>query len=103
MFHIAVENVKHNNWYTEKIGEAFSTKTLPIYWGCPNIDKFGYDERGIIRFNNTDELIEIVNEYIKNNNECALIYFRNNFSEYYSDFNILKRNNYSITFFNQCV
>jgi len=69
MFHVCVENVKHNNWYTEKIGEAFCTKTVPIYWGCPNIGEF-YDERGIIRFDSLEELSYIINnltedDYIK--------------------------------------
>ena len=40
MYHVAVENVKYNNFYTEKISDAFSTKTIPIYWGCPNINEF---------------------------------------------------------------
>lgn len=61
MFHISVENIKTNNWYTEKITDAFATKTLPIYWGCPNLGELGYDERGIIRFNTREELIETVN------------------------------------------
>lgn len=61
MFHIAIENVNYNNWYTEKIGDAFSTKTVPIYWGCPNLGDLGYDERGIIRFSTLPELIDIVN------------------------------------------
>jgi hypothetical protein len=61
MFHIAVENIKHNNWFTEKIGDAFNTKTVPIYNGCLNLSEFGYDERGIIRFGNTEDLIYIVN------------------------------------------
>lgn len=61
MFHVCVENVSYNNWYTEKISDAFNTKTVPIYWGCPNISDFGYDERGIIRFGNIEELIYIVN------------------------------------------
>jgi len=60
MFHVAVENVKENNWYTEKIGEAFCTKTVPIYWGCPNIGDY-YDERGIIKFDTIEELTYIVN------------------------------------------
>jgi hypothetical protein len=60
MFHIAVENVKHNNWYTEKIGDAFASKTIPIYWGCPNIGDY-FDERGIIRFETKEELIKIIN------------------------------------------
>ena len=61
MFHICVENIKHNNWFTEKISEAFLTKTIPVYWGCPNLGDLGYDERGIIRFENLNELIYIVN------------------------------------------
>jgi hypothetical protein len=61
MFHICVENTKQHNWFTEKISDAFNTKTIPIYWGCPNISDFGYDERGIIRFDNVDELVSILN------------------------------------------
>jgi hypothetical protein len=61
MFHVAIENVKHNNWYTEKIADAFNTKTVPLYWGCPNISEFGYDERGIIRFDTPKELLNIIN------------------------------------------
>lgn len=60
MFNIVIENVLHKNWYN-KIGDNFLSKTVPIYWGCPNISDFGYDERGIIRFNNENELIEILN------------------------------------------
>ena len=60
MFNVVIENVKQNNWYN-KIGDNFLSKTLPIYWGCPNINEFGYDPRGIINFNNEKELLEIVN------------------------------------------
>ena len=60
MFNVVIENVKQNNWYN-KIGDNFLSKTLPIYWGCPNISEFGYDQRGIINFNNEKELLDIVN------------------------------------------
>ena len=60
MFHVCIENVKHDNWYTEKIGEAFCTKTVPIYWGCPNIGEY-YDKRGIITFDSPEELPYIIN------------------------------------------
>jgi hypothetical protein len=60
MFTVVIENVKYNNWYN-KIGDAFVTKTVPLYWGCPNISEFGYDERGIIRFNTKEELLDIIN------------------------------------------
>jgi hypothetical protein len=60
MFNVVIENVKYNNWYN-KIGDNFATKTVPIYWGCPNIEEFGYDERGIIRFDSPEELCYIIN------------------------------------------
>jgi hypothetical protein len=61
MFHIAVENCEIDNWYTEKISQAFATKTVPLYWGCKNLRERGYDERGIIRFTDENHLLEIVN------------------------------------------
>ena len=60
MFNVVIENVKYKNWYN-KIGDNFLSKTVPIYWGCDNIEEFGYDERGIIRFNNEKDLLEILN------------------------------------------
>jgi len=61
MFSISVENIKANNWYTEKITDAFATKTVPIFWGCPNLGELGYDERGILRFETIPELISMIN------------------------------------------
>ena len=60
MFNVVIENVKYKNWYN-KIGDNFLSKTVPIYWGCDNIEEFGYDERGIIRFNNEKDLLGILN------------------------------------------
>jgi hypothetical protein len=60
MFNVVIENVKHKNWYN-KIGDNFLSKTVPIYWGCENIEDFGYDKRGIINFNNQNDLLEIIN------------------------------------------
>jgi hypothetical protein len=61
MFHICVENTKYDYYFSEKISDAFLTKTIPIYWGCPKLSEYGYDERGIIRFGSIEELIYIVN------------------------------------------
>jgi hypothetical protein len=36
-FHIVIENVCSENWFTEKLIDCFQTKTIPIYLGCPNI------------------------------------------------------------------
>jgi len=102
MFNVVIENVNSLNWYN-KIGDAFLSKTLPVYWGCSNISEFGYDERGIIRFNNEKELLDIINNltpdlynemkpYIDYNYEIAkLDYFETKISEFFNEF--IKLNN----------
>ena len=97
MFNIVIENVNYNNWYN-KIGDNFATKTVPIYWGCPNISEFGYDERGIIRFNTSKELLKIINDltpkkynemlpYIEYNYELVKQdTFENNISQFFNNF-----------------
>ena len=81
MFHICVENVNHNNWYTEKIGDAFATKTIPIYNGCSNLEELGYDEKGIIRFNSTPELVSICNSLTPDMYEDMKPYLEHNYHE----------------------
>lgn len=37
---LAFENTRQENYFTEKLIDAFLTWTIPIYWGCPNIRDF---------------------------------------------------------------
>ena len=60
MFHVAVENVKKENFFTEKIIDAFLTRTVPVYRGCTNLDQF-FDMGGVITFDTEDELVQILN------------------------------------------
>ena len=60
MFHIAIENTAHDNYFTEKIIDCFLFRTVPIYYGCPNINEF-FNPNGIITFSTVDELIDICN------------------------------------------
>jgi len=58
-FHIAVENSRQKNYFTEKVIDCFASKTVPIYYGCPNIgDWFNMD--GMITFHDLDELELII-------------------------------------------
>jgi len=59
MFHIAAENSRHVNYFTEKIVDCFVSYTVPIYWGCPNIGD-DFDQDGIICFESADELAAIL-------------------------------------------
>lgn len=60
MFSISVESSSESNYFTEKLIDCLLTKTVPIYWGCPNIGDY-FDARGIIQFNSYEEFIEKVN------------------------------------------
>lgn len=56
MFGIAIENFSHRGFFTEKIIDCFLMRTIPIYWGCSNIENY-FDPRGIIIMENVDNLI----------------------------------------------
>lgn len=52
-FSIVIENSQQDNYFTEKIIDCFLCKTVPIYWGCPNIGDF-FSTKGIIILNGSD-------------------------------------------------
>lgn len=97
MFNVVIENVNYNNWYN-KIGDNFATKTVPIYWGCPNISDLGYDERGILRFETPEQLVTLINNltpelyqqmlpYVEYNYELVKQdTFENNISQFFNSF-----------------
>jgi len=60
MFSVIIENTSHNNYFTEKITDCMLMKTVPIYWGCSNIEKY-YNSNGILCFRSDDEAINIIN------------------------------------------
>ena len=64
MFGIAIENTSHNGYFTEKILDCFLLKTIPIYWGCTDIDNF-FNKKGIIKFGSVDECIYLSNTLTK--------------------------------------
>ena len=39
-FHICIENVQSNHYFSEKIINSLLTDTTPIYLGCKNIDSY---------------------------------------------------------------
>jgi hypothetical protein len=60
MYHIAIDCFEKDNLFTEKLTDPLISFTVPIYWGCRNIDKY-FDTRGIIQVNSVDEIIEVCN------------------------------------------
>jgi len=65
MFGVAIENTSHRGYFTEKILDCFLLKTIPIYWGCSNIEDF-FNKEGIIRVDNVDDMIYVINSLDEN-------------------------------------
>jgi hypothetical protein len=39
-YHLVMENSDINDYFTEKLTDAFLGRAYPIYWGCPNLEKY---------------------------------------------------------------
>jgi len=53
-YSIIMENFQNPNYYTEKINDCFATKTIPVYYGAPNIGEF-YNTEGMFRFGDPEQ------------------------------------------------
>jgi hypothetical protein len=72
-YSIVIENAYRHNYFTEKLLDCFATKTLPIYWGCPESDPLcdGRPKKqnnpdaykGVSEFFNTDGVLTFGSRY----------------------------------------
>jgi hypothetical protein len=65
-FNLCPENSLYPGYYTEKVPEAFLSKTLPITWADPNI-KYDFNEKSIINLldyskDNYQEIIHLLED-----------------------------------------
>lgn len=84
MYSVIVENIREKHYFTEKILDAFQTYTVPVYFGCPNIDEY-FDPRGMILFKDEQEFVGRINAltpqdywdrlpYIEANRQTSMAY-----------------------------
>lgn len=59
MFHVCIENVQQHGYFTEKLLDCLLTRTVPIYWGCPNIGDY-FDVRGLMLAQSEDEVCNAI-------------------------------------------
>lgn len=57
-FSFVIENASFDFYFTEKLIDCLVTGTVPIYYGCPSIDRF-FNPDGFIFFKDIEELEEI--------------------------------------------
>lgn len=58
-YSIVMENARHRNWITEKLIDCLVSRTVPIYWGCPNVGEF-FDDSGILKFDTYEDLTKVL-------------------------------------------
>lgn len=78
MFTVVVENVKQDYMFSEKLTTPILCGTIPIYYGCPSLVNF-LDIRGIIPFNEIEELPSILDSITEDKYMVMLPYVKENF------------------------
>ena len=68
LFSITIENSKIDNYFSEKLLDCFATSTVPIYWGCTNIENFFNTDGMIILDNPASFDMEVLNK------DCGKLY-----------------------------
>ena len=80
-YSLCFENSCYSNYFTEKITDCILSWTIPIYFGCTNIDKYfpsdSYYIVDINKLDNVDQVINIINNPITEKNIEALKEARN--------------------------
>jgi hypothetical protein len=77
-FNIACENQIIPNMFTEKLLDCFTTRTVPIYFGCTNLEKY-FDVRGVIQFWNIEQLEHIMSTLTPDDYQSRLPYIEENY------------------------
>lgn len=67
-YHIVLENSQHQDYWTEKLADAYLGFSYPLYWGCPNLKDY-FDTRSFCELDifNPKESIKIIESVINNN------------------------------------
>ncbi len=64
-YHIVIENSREENYFTEKIMNAYLAESYPIYYGCSNIeDYYPAEAMSKIDIEKPEEAIEIIRKVI---------------------------------------
>jgi hypothetical protein len=88
MYSIAVMNAKYDYYFTEILIDCFMFKTIPIFYGCPNIGDI-FDLRGMYTFDTIEELKTILDKISPEDYNVRLEYVNKNYE--------IAKNNFMIT------
>ena len=64
-YSIAIENYVCEDWITEKIYDCYLSHTFPLYYGCPNVQRyFKEDSFSLIDINDVGKTIKIIEDIL---------------------------------------
>jgi hypothetical protein len=91
-FHIVCENQVMDNMFSEKLLDCFKTYTVPIYYGCSNIEKY-FNPQGIVKFNTIDEFKHVIDTITPDMYQDLMPYMVDNYNraKLYWEKNIYQR------------
>ena len=82
MFSVVIENSICDDYFSEKLVDCFAVGTIPIYWGTRNIGDY-FDIDGMLVFDNTDELDDIMHNLSPELYNSRLPHIKNNFERHF--------------------
>jgi hypothetical protein len=92
-YSIAIENVCEKNYASEKIFDCFLNNTIPIYYGCPNINELYNKNSYILLDIGSNDLINNIKAAIDQPNdlfENAILNSKKIYFEKYNIYNFIK-------------
>lgn len=63
-YSVVIENAQEENYFTEKLIDCLLNRTIPIYWGTSDINKF-FDTSNWLIFNSAEEGLKRLEEALK--------------------------------------
>lgn len=78
-FHICIENSRQNNYFSEKLIDCVIKKSIPIYYGCPNISDF-FNVDGMYIAKSFDDIIDVCNSLTENDYNNKKQFIEQNFT-----------------------
>jgi hypothetical protein len=79
-FMMCFENKLQDNYFTEKLINAYKCNTIPIYWGCPNIHEYiNMNAIFYLRPNFTeDDVKKLIDDIMKHDQDDKLYFEKHN-------------------------
>lgn len=89
-YSVVIENVQEPGYYTEKLIDTLLCRTVPIYWGAPDVPEI-FDPRGIIICNSAEEIDAALQQLSREDYEARAEAIEANFQIAEAQTNLHKR------------